>query len=157
MIYLGNSYFQLKEYEKAIKIYKELLQDENEGVNGRARGQLLNNLGCCYGKMGYDKLSMNAYSSALKIYSKFQEVDCAPLLANIANTYYNCHMYPVAEKYYLEAITERKNKKPNDKHLLYHAYHKLSLAQIHQSQFKEAAESLDKALKLAEHGYGDTV
>lgn len=43
--------------------------------------------------MGYEKLSMNSYKEALKIYNKYPEVDSSTLLFNIANTYFNCQMY----------------------------------------------------------------
>lgn len=89
----------MKSYQKAVDIYRELLKDKDD-LGSRAIGQLYNNLGCCYGKLGCEKLSMNAYSEAVKIYAKFPDVDCSPLLANIANIYSNCQMFSVAEKYY---------------------------------------------------------
>lgn len=44
---------------------------------------------------------MNSYSSALKIYSKYNQVDSSPLLNNIANIYLNSEMFDIAEKYYI--------------------------------------------------------
>jgi tetratricopeptide (TPR) repeat protein len=139
-----------------MEMYKEVLRGEWEWKE-REWGQVQNNLGCCYGKLGLDKLSMGAYSEALKIYLKYPEVDCSPLFANIANLYFSCKMFSVAEKYYLEAIAERKNKKPHAKHLLYHAYHKLGLAQTEQRKFSEANDSLRKAVRLAQSGFGDAM
>lgn len=39
---------------------------------------------------------MNSYSSALKIYSKFNQVDSSSLLNNIANIYFNSEMYEIS-------------------------------------------------------------
>ena len=64
------------------------------------RGHVYNNLGCCYGKIGCEKLSMNAYNEALRLYSKYPDIDSSSLFYNIANMYYNCSMHEVAEKYY---------------------------------------------------------
>lgn len=47
---------------------------------------------------------MNSYKEALKIYNQYTDVDCSSLLYNIANTYFNCQMYEVSEKYYDQAI-----------------------------------------------------
>lgn len=82
---------------------------------------------------------MNSYRQALAIYSKYKYIDLSPLLNNIANIYFNSAMYDIAEKYYIDAINERKSKKPDGKHLLYHAYYKLSLAQMSQEKYKESS------------------
>jgi tetratricopeptide (TPR) repeat protein len=100
---------------------------------------------------------MSSYTEALKIYNKYSSIDCSSLLYNIANIYFNCQMYDTSEKYYEQAILERQLKKPNEKMLLYHAYSKLSAAQIRQRKCKDALENLGKALKLAENGCGDAL
>lgn len=133
--------------ERAVEVYKRLLSECAEG--GKELGQLYNNLGCCYGRLGFEKLSMNSYSSALKIYSGLQEVDCSPLLNNIANIYFNSEMFAIAEKYYLEALAERENKRPEAKELIFYAHYKLGLAQMKQFKYTQALENLGKALKLA--------
>ena len=43
---------------------------------------------------------MNAYNEALRLYSKYPDIDSSSLFYNIANMYYNCSMHEVAEKYY---------------------------------------------------------
>lgn len=72
---------------------------------------------------------MSAYSEALKYYSQYKNLDCSLLIANIANIYSNCQMYAVAEKYYLEAVAERKSKNPKKKDMLDQIYRQLSLSQ----------------------------
>ena len=100
---------------------------------------------------------MNAYREAIKIYSAFPDVDLSSLLANLGNIYSNCQMYSVAEKYYHEAINERRNKNPNGKELLYQIYRQLSLAQEQLGTYEEALNSLNKALEIAEQGFGNII
>jgi hypothetical protein len=75
---------------------------------------------------------MNSYNEALKIHSRHGSTDTSSLLYNIANIYFNCQMFDVSERYYQQAILEREAKNPQDKMLLFHAFSKLSHAQIKQ-------------------------
>ncbi len=149
---MGNCYFRLEQYDRAVTIYKQLIREyaaDGSASDQRIKGRLYNNLGCCYGKLGYEKLSMNCYNEALKIYGKSVGTDTSSLLYNIANVYFNCQMFDVCERYYEQAILEREAKNPHDKVLLFHAHSKLSLAQIEQRKCGEALGNLHKALKLA--------
>ena len=78
-------------------------------------------------------------------------------MANIANIYSNCQMFVVAEKYYLNAIAERKSKCPKNKQLMDQIYRQLSLSQQKLKKYTEALDSLDRALEIAEQGYGNVV
>jgi|JI6StandDraft_1071083.scaffolds.fasta_scaffold300454_1 tetratricopeptide (TPR) repeat protein len=100
---------------------------------------------------------MNAYGEAVKAYSRYKDIDCSLLLANIANVYSNCQMYSVAEKYYLEAINERKSKSPKRKEMLDQMYRQLSLVREKMEKYSEALDSLEKAGELAQQGYGNTI
>ncbi len=71
------------------------------------------------------------------------------LLANIANIYSSCGMFGVAEKYYFDAINERKSKMPKKKEMLDQIYRKLSLVQEKMNKFGEALDSLGRALEIA--------
>lgn len=66
-------------------------------------------------------------------------------------------MYVVAEKYYLQAIGERKSKNPKKKEMLDQMYRQLSLTREKQEKFSEALESLEKAKELAQQGVGNII
>jgi tetratricopeptide (TPR) repeat protein len=104
---LGNCYFRLQQFDKAVSTYKQLIHEystDGSPSEDRIKGRLYNNLGCCYGKLGYEKLSMNSYNEALKIYGRHAATDTSSLLYNIANVYFNCQMFDVSERYYQQAI-----------------------------------------------------
>lgn len=104
---LGNCYFRLQQFDRAVSTYKQLIREystDGSPHDERIMGRLYNNLGCCYGKLGYEKLSMNSYNEALKIYSRHASTDTSSLLYNIANVYFNCQMFDVSERYYQQAI-----------------------------------------------------
>lgn len=66
-------------------------------------------------------------------------------------------MYSVAEKYYLQAIDERKAKSPKKKELLDQMYRQLSLTREKEEKYSEALESLEKAKELAQQGVGNVI
>ncbi len=141
MNHLGNCYFRLQQFDKAISIYKQLIREystDGGPPDERIKARIYNNLGCCFGKLGYDKLSMNSYNEALKIYSRYSATDISCLLYNIASIYFNCQMFDVSERYYHQAILEWEAKHPTDKDktLPFQAYSKLSLTQIEQKKCK---------------------
>lgn len=100
---------------------------------------------------------MNSYSEAIKVYSRFKDFDCSLLIANIANVYSNCQMYAVAEKYYQDAVAERKAKNPKKKEMIDQIYRQLSLSQEKLQKYTEALDSIGKALEMAEQGYGNII
>ena len=64
-------------------------------------------------------------------------------------------MFETAEKYFLQAIEERKAKSPHLSQLLYTSYLHLGNCQKHAKKYKAAVTSLTLALNFAERGFGD--
>ena len=65
--YIGNCYFRLKNFEKAIEFFSKTFPDEEL----KQKGQKFNNLGSCYAHLDQERLSLNYYTEAFKIYQLF--------------------------------------------------------------------------------------
>jgi hypothetical protein len=94
-------------------------------------------------------MSLKSYSEALKIYSKFPDVDCSNLLNNIGIIYMSVKMFGSAEKYFMDSIDERKLKSPANVDLLCFSYIKLAISQIEEGKCEQAIENLLVALNWA--------
>ena len=58
-----------------------------EGEEIKQQGQKFNNLGSCYAHLDQERLGLNYYTEAFKIYSLFSEIDCSNLLNNLGTLY----------------------------------------------------------------------
>ena len=143
MLYqLGNCHFRLEQFQQAAARYKQLAECWGEGEPASVKeeerlARTYNNLGCCYSKLGLEKLSMGAFGQALQLYGR-RSADCSSLLYNIANLYQKCAMHGVAEKYYSEAVAELRRRQPNEHARAYHALYKLGQAQVEQEHYGDA-------------------
>jgi Tfp pilus assembly protein PilF len=100
--------------------------------------QLYNNLGSSYARLNLEKLSMSAFTQAIEIYVLHPHMDCSPLYSNIAGIYLKAGMPSAAEVYYLKALAECKQKRPNLKELLFHCHRKVAQAKAQLGKFTEA-------------------
>lgn len=158
----GNSLFDEKKYEEAIKVFEGILQQEPEAY-------IINlNIGHCYFQMEkYDKaleyyqkvldrqpenknamlglgnayLNMGKKEEALAWYSKikFEDIDDPIVLYNMGNSFYESSMYEESLKYYERAV------KLQDDFL--DARYRLGLAYITLGKNEEALREFETYLK----------
>jgi tetratricopeptide (TPR) repeat protein len=98
---LGNCYFRAKKYAEAIETYT---MEEFPGELERQRGQRQSNLASCFAKLKKYELSLKAYNEAVRIYSKYPDIDCSNLLNNVGIIYMSVQMFKSAEKYFMNSI-----------------------------------------------------
>ena len=90
----------MKDYEKAIEFFGKKFPSQEE----KQKGQKYNNLGSCYAHLDQERLSLNYYTEAFKIYSQFPEFDCSNLLNNLGTLYSHASVLDTAEKYFMQSI-----------------------------------------------------
>ena len=148
---IGNCHYRNKDYEEAIEFFEK----QFEGEDLKQKGQKFNNLGSCYAHLDKERLSLNYYTEAFKIYSHFPEVDCSNLLNNLGRLYAQSGVYDTAEKYFLESIEQRKSKSPENNYLMYCSYMQLGNCQKNAKKLNLSIDSFRNALRISEKGVGD--
>ena len=125
----------------------------SERLDEKLIGQKLNNLGSCYAQKNQSQQSLKYFNEALKVYSKYGELDCSNLLKNIGVIYFRTGMYEQAESYFELSINERKVKSPENEDALLSTYLKIGLSQKEQGRYEESLNNLLFAYNISEKGY----
>jgi len=129
LLTLGNNYYLMGSYQKALSTYILYVTDYESDPNGYF------NIGLCYQKLGDSKNSIGYFLRAYEKDEKF-----VPTLYNIANYYYSQDEFEESRKFYKKLILIETNN-PD-------LYYRLGLLEKNALQYKEAKDYFDKAINI---------
>jgi tetratricopeptide (TPR) repeat protein len=106
---LGNAYYRLGEYRKAIEYYGQALNIAREISHRQGEGQCLGNLGNAYGDLGEDRRAIEYYEQALAISRDIGDrLGEGRRLGNLGLSYGNLGDYRKAIEYHEQALASSR-------------------------------------------------
>ena len=144
---IGNRYIEKDNYAEAMKYYLFGIEiSEQTGYTGKL-ANLYNNLGVVYLNTNNAEKALNLYSQALDLFKKEKDtMNIAGTTTNIGSIYIKLGQDEIAKTYYsagYELFSEC-----NSIEGMAHSLFKLGLLELHQSNYENAIDQLDKSLKL---------
>jgi len=129
LLTLGNNYFLIGSYQKALSTYLLYIADYENDPNGYF------NMGLCYQKLGDVKSSISYF---LKAYEKDEKF--IPALYNVASYYYTQNDFEESRKFYKKLVSIETNNSD--------IYYRLGLLEKNALQYKEARDYFEKAISI---------
>jgi tetratricopeptide (TPR) repeat protein len=126
---LGNNYYLIGSYQKALSTYMLYITDYENEPDGYF------NMGLCYQKLGDVKSSISYFTKAYEKNEKF-----IPALYNIANYHYTQDEFEESRKFYKKLVALETNN-PD-------LYYRLGLLEKNALQYKEAKGYFEKAINI---------
>ncbi len=148
---LGNCYWSLGQYEKAIALYQQSIEISEEIGYRQGVAISLGNLGCCYVSLGQYEKAIALYQQSIEI---SEEIDyrqgVAMSLGNLGNCYYSLGQYQKAIALYQqdhdisEEIGGRQGMAMSlgNVGLCYHSLGQYEKAIVHHQQYHDISEEI---------------
>jgi len=150
---LGNAYFNLGEYRRAIEYHEQSLQIARELVDRRAEGKALGNLGLGYKNLGEYRRAIEYYEQQLQIARETNDRRSnANALGNLGNAYSYLEEFRRAIEYHeqsLHVLREIKDRRGEGQVL-----GNLGIAYDSLGEYRRAIEYHEQALVI-DKGLGD--
>jgi tetratricopeptide (TPR) repeat protein len=147
---IGNVYFALELYEKALDFHTRALTVRKKIGNRNLIGDSLNNCGNCYLKLGKMKLAIDHLTRAFEMKRRTGDARGeAYALSNLAKFYMDEGDFLKARQLFEEAI-EAVHSKPGELEIRTHAHLELGIIAIREGDGSEAEKHLTTALKLTD-------
>ncbi len=129
LLTLGNNYYLIGSYQRALATYSLYVTDYEKDPNGYF------NMGLCYQKLGDQNSSISYF---LKAYEKDEKF--LPALYNIANYYYTKGEFEESRKFYQKLVALETNNAD--------LFYRLGLLENKALQYKEARDYFNKAIAI---------
>lgn len=145
---MGNSYFYLRNYDKALACYKEALAlNERIAHDETTASNLYNNVGIIYSMRGNRVMGMNFFKKALSVYVKQGDsLSISQAYNNFATAFQHHGEYDSALYYYHEAL--RLKEKFGSRRSKLDAFHNLAEIYFNKGDYAKSMQFIRKAIAL---------
>jgi tetratricopeptide (TPR) repeat protein len=155
---LGNSYYSLGEYQRAIEFYQQSLDIKREIDDRLGEGNSLNNLGNAYRFLGQCQWAIELYQQSLEIFREIGDrLGEGNSLNNLGNAYNSLGQYQRAIEFYQQSLDI--TREIGDRNSEGASLNNLGNAYDSLGQYQQAMEFFQQSLEISReigHRLGET-